>query len=267
MLRENLLKKKILEGKVPLGFGLQQSVDPTMIGVVADAGADFVFIDMEHFPLTTEIAARAVASAHAAGITPLIRIPDVGRGTITQLIDHGAQTLFASTVHYVEELKELIEYARYSPEGSRGMFMMNSPAVNFTSVTDVASATAFQNQNMFLGANIETIDALDQLDEMLMPGLDWAIVGHQDLSQAYGVPGQYKHPLVLEAKDRVRRTCIERGIHYAAVAFSHDDFEEEVAAGASFVFYSGVVPFARTAVTNAVAAMSSVGASRVPVAG
>jgi len=44
---------------------------------------------------------------------------------------------------------------------------------------------------------------------VLAPGI-LALVGHQDLAQSLGVRGQYSHPLVREANDRVRELCKRR---------------------------------------------------------
>ena len=51
------------------------------------------------------------------------------------------------------------------------------------------------NQNHVLLVNIESVPALEALDEILaVPGLDGVLLGPHDLSCSLGVPEQYDHP-------------------------------------------------------------------------
>lgn len=45
-----------------------------------------------------------------------------------------------------------------------------------------------------------------------MPGIDAVMVGPADLSISLGVPGQFQHPVMVEAMEQIRDSCLKRGI-------------------------------------------------------
>lgn len=77
----------------------------------------------------------------------------------------------------------------------------------------------------------------------MIPGIDWALIGYQDLSQSYGIPGQWQNKLILDAGAKVRALCKQRGIAYAAVPPSVEDFEPMIKDGAQMLLYGSDVSF------------------------
>lgn len=71
------------------------------------------------------------------------------------------------------------------------------------------------NSNRFVALPIEDPEALEELDSIAaVGGYDILFFGPGDYSHAIGLPGQYDHPLINEARDRVlaaakktRQTC------------------------------------------------------------
>jgi 2-dehydro-3-deoxyglucarate aldolase/4-hydroxy-2-oxoheptanedioate aldolase len=60
---------------------------------------------------------------------------------------------------------------------------------------------------------IETRRAVEACGELLsVPGLDAVMVGPADLSISLGVPGEFQHPTMVEAMEKVRDACIEHGV-------------------------------------------------------
>jgi 2-keto-3-deoxy-L-rhamnonate aldolase RhmA len=60
---------------------------------------------------------------------------------------------------------------------------------------------------------IETKRALEMREELLsVPGIDVVMIGPADLSISLGVPGDFQHPVMVEAMEAVRDTCLRRGI-------------------------------------------------------
>jgi len=63
----NLLKKKLYEGKTVLGtFIICNS--PELVEIAALAGFEFVIIDCEHGPMTSESSLNMIRAAEARGI-------------------------------------------------------------------------------------------------------------------------------------------------------------------------------------------------------
>ena len=73
-------------------------------------------------------------------------------------------------------------------------------------------------------AQIETTEAMLQLDELAtVPGVD-LFVGPADLAASFGVPGNTQHPLVREASERVVKAARANG-KCVATACAPNDFK------------------------------------------
>ncbi len=250
-LRENKLKKLIRSGRIALGCGLQGVKDPDVIYNIAHAGADFVFIDLEHGALNLETAVDLLLHTHAAGITPMIRVPDLQYAYVTRLLDNGANCLLLPHTQEPGEVHRLIELAKYHPLGRRGWAMGHNAGSNYQIVTDMAAGAAWANEHLLLGLNIETKEAVKNLERMLIPGIDFVIVGFADLSQSYGFIGEFNHPLVQEAKIKVRDLCKQRGIFIMDVPFTLDAFKSAIEDGARMLLYGSAIGFIRSGVDQA----------------
>ena len=83
--------------------------------------------------------------------------------------------------------------------------------MNYANVGDAAEYLRFANDNMFVGINIEKPEAVDELEEILMPGFDFVIMGSQDLGLLYGTGEAGTHALATDTERR-RSLCGQRGI-------------------------------------------------------
>jgi 2-dehydro-3-deoxyglucarate aldolase/4-hydroxy-2-oxoheptanedioate aldolase len=69
------------------------------------------------------------------------------------------------------------------------------------------------NANTMVVLQIETRKALEAREELLaVPGIDAVMIGPADLSISLGVPGEFQHPIMVEAMEAVRDSCNRRGI-------------------------------------------------------
>src|SRR5206468_5939380 len=97
------------------------------------------------------------------------------------------------------------------PLGVRGYGL--SPVNMEWEKADFEQIIEHMNTNTLVVMQIETRRALDMREELLaVPGVDAVMVGPADLSISLGVPGQFKHPKMVEAMEAIRDTCIRRGI-------------------------------------------------------
>jgi 2-keto-3-deoxy-L-rhamnonate aldolase RhmA len=80
-------------------------------------------------------------------------------------------------------------------------------------VTDYEEYTAAANARTAIGVLLESTRAVDNLDEILrVEGIDFALVGHKDLSQSLGYPAQTHHPVVMENITTILRKTREAGL-------------------------------------------------------
>ncbi len=235
-MRINKLRSTLKAGDVALGTLVWGTHGRGVIYTLAAAGMDFAMICMEHSDYSLATVTEMVAHAHAAGISPIVRIPDLQYEWVTRLLDSGCQSLILPHPRSGAEVRRFIDLAKYHPEGRRGMAIYLGASTNYEDV-DPVQAMAHANSNTLLAVLIETREAVENLEELLVPGIDLALVGHQDLAQSLGVPGAYGHPLVRAANDKVRELCKARGIAIAGAVNQPENMQSAIESGAQFLLY------------------------------
>jgi 4-hydroxy-2-oxoheptanedioate aldolase len=84
---------------------------------------------------------------------------------------------------------------------------------DFAPVPDAPAFLAERNRNIILIVQLETRVGVEKRDEILsQPGIDGCLVGTGDLALSLGHPGQFDHPEVLQAAERVFAACKERNL-------------------------------------------------------
>ncbi|MFE3956034.1 HpcH/HpaI aldolase/citrate lyase family protein [Nocardia sp. NPDC059091] len=245
------MKEKLQRGERVLGCSFNEARDPGSVHALAAAGADTVFFDFEHNAHNTETVLDLVAHAHGAGITPLVRPPSVEYEWITRLLDGGCQSLLIPHLRTPAEVHNLIELSFYHPLGRRGVVMVGGAGVNYQEVTDVRYAMRWANQQTLLGLVIETAEAVENLPDMLVPGIGLAVVGHQDLAHSFGVAGEPNHHLVVDAEHQVAALCRQRGIAFGAFRSDPVAIHAAFDQGAQLIVHGGILAYIRRCVREA----------------
>ncbi len=89
-MQPNPVRQKLAAGEIVMGM-MHFSASPMMVEVMASAGLDFFIIDFEHSPIDLAMAAHLVRAGDAAGIAPLLRIPEVNAGLVKKVLNMGVQ--------------------------------------------------------------------------------------------------------------------------------------------------------------------------------
>ena len=89
-MRPNAVRQKLVRGEVVMGM-MHFTASPMLVEVMASAGLDFFIIDLEHSPIDFAMAANLVRAGDAAGIAPLLRIPEVNAGLVKKVLNMGVQ--------------------------------------------------------------------------------------------------------------------------------------------------------------------------------
>src|SRR5262249_55226748 len=120
----------------------------------------------------------------------MIRLPNFQRENVLKAAETGADMLMAPMMNERADLELFVKNARYSPEGERGYYG-SSRGLNYGLGAHVSKLREQANDRLLLWAQVETLVALDQIDELSqVPGIDGIFIGPGDLSAAYGVPGE-----------------------------------------------------------------------------
>ena len=118
-MKPNRTKQVMREGGLALvshvGFA-----DPAVVEIIASAGFDGAFIDMEHSVFDLQTVGEMIRVADLCGITPVVRVPDENPKTILRVLDMGAQGIQVPHIAGAEGAKRAVEAGRYPPIGARG---------------------------------------------------------------------------------------------------------------------------------------------------
>src|SRR5437867_2774107 len=114
----NTAKQKLKEGKHIIGATVF-SPDPNIYCAMANAGYDFLWIEMQHSPLTYEDVAKMIWACRGASAMPFIRVPDATESDIQKATDIGAVGIIVPTVDTVEKAQAAVKWSKYPPDGRR----------------------------------------------------------------------------------------------------------------------------------------------------
>ncbi len=114
----NTVKQKLMDGERVVG-GTVSTPDPDIYCAMANAGYDFLWIEMQHSPLSYQEVARMIWACRDAPAIPFIRVPDASEGAIQKATDIGALGIIVPMVFDAEKMKQAVNFAKYPPAGRR----------------------------------------------------------------------------------------------------------------------------------------------------
>jgi len=219
MLRENRVKRALKQGRVVIGTMISEMRSPAIAQIMAGAGFDFIFIDMEHGAYTIETVADLIKVARLTGIVPLVRVPDPHYFLLSRPLDAGAMGLMVPRVEDLATVEHIVRSVKFPPLGSRGCSTFKGHS-DYTHV-HTRQFTDFQNEETLVILQIERRKAIEQIEEMAaVPGVDMCLIGPNDLTLSLGANSRHD-PIVVAAIERVIAACdaagIASGIHIADV--------------------------------------------------
>ena len=176
----NTAKAKLLAGK-PLIGGTVSSPDPNIYCAMANSGFDYLWIEMQHSPLTYSDVAKMIWACRGAPAMPFIRVPDATEGDIQKATDIGAVGIIVPTVDTVEKAQAAVKWSKYPPEGRRSQ---GSGQYGELWGSDYRQTI---NANMVVVIMIETPIGVDVADKIAaVPGVDVVFAASTDLGNFSG---------------------------------------------------------------------------------
>ncbi|MBS1916918.1 MAG: aldolase [Bacteroidetes bacterium] len=208
---KNILLQKLEQGKNVYGTCIT-STGPMWPGAIKSAGLDFVFIDTEHIPLDRNELALLCQMFKANNIVPVVRIPSPDAYRACQAIDGGAAGIVVPYIESKAQVIELVGAVKYRP--LKGELLSAYLEGTKQMPEELKKYTGNFNSNNICIANIESVPAMERLDEILsVPGLDAVFIGPHDLSVSLGLPEQYDHPDFEQAVKTIIHTTRKKRLH------------------------------------------------------
>ncbi len=206
----NAIKQDVQDGKTVAGAMVFEFFSPGMSAILANAGCRFVLYDMEHTGLGFETLKWLFSTCRGLPIEPMVRVPRGEYTWLARALDLGARGVMIPMVESAEQALSIVQACRYPPVGRRGA------AFGFAQCDyrggDVGEKIKEANARTMVIAQIETEHGLANVDAIAaVDGVDVLWVGHFDLSNFMGIPGQFDDPRFDAAMRDVVRACRRHG--------------------------------------------------------
>ncbi len=176
--------------------------------ILGSLGFDWLFIDAEHGPLETRELTE-ILQAVGDKTACIVRVPEAAEVPIKKALDLGAHGIIVPQVNTAEQAAAVVRYARYAPEGARGVGLARAHGYGLKFREYVSAA----NREIAVIVQAEHARAVENIDAIVrVPGVDAVLLGPYDLSASLGKMGEIENPAVVAAIDRVTEACREVGM-------------------------------------------------------
>ena len=204
---KSTLKERLKAASPTLGSWISIG-DPTVTEILANAGYEWLVIDLEHSAISISRAAELIRIIDLAGVEPLVRLTSNDPNQIKRVLDAGAAGIIVPMVNSKKHAESAVAATRYPPIGSRGMGLARAQGYG----ASLPEYIERQRTEITVIAQIEHVDALEHIHEILnVPGLDGFMIGPYDLSASLGRPGQFNDQSYLNAINRINQAGVAAG--------------------------------------------------------
>jgi 4-hydroxy-2-oxoheptanedioate aldolase len=208
----NPVKDKLARGEVVASMTVRLVQGIEIAALAKTAGFDTLYIDVEHSSFSLATTSQICIAALAVGIAPFVRVPSIRAEHVGRVLDGGALGVIAPHVCSAEEARGVVRAAKFPPLGERSA-AGGLPHLRYRSFPQ-AEANQALNDATTVMVQCESAEFLDRADEiMAIDGVDMAMIGTNDLLADWGLTGQYDHPRVREAYQRVIAAARKHGKH------------------------------------------------------
>ena len=210
-MRPNPLKPRLAAGGCAFGTMAFEFFTPGYPAICREAGAEFILYDMEHSGVSFETIKAQFASSRGLDLVALVRVPSGDYPFIARALDIGAMGIMVPKVETAEQAKAIVDCTRYPPAGRRGA-AFNVAAHDDYSGGPEATKIAQANARTMVIVLVETAKGIANVDAIAaVDGVDVVWLGHYDLTNSIGIPGQFDNPEFHMAVDSLVKACGKHG--------------------------------------------------------
>jgi 4-hydroxy-2-oxoheptanedioate aldolase len=154
-----------------------------------------------------------------------------------------------------EEAREVVKWAKFAPLGKRGFDGAGADVPYL--MAPLGRYIREANEQTFVLIQVEDPQAVDRAEEIAaVPGVDMLMLGPADFSILSGIPGEFSHPSVVAAVERIARAAKNTGKHWASTCPSLEAARQMIEMGARLVFYGCDIVFVKNGLEQLQASFS-----------
>ncbi len=235
-MRKSRVKAKLAKNEPVLLTSLHLN-DPSMFEFASLMGFDGLWLDLEHHSHSVETANELLRAARVGSSDVMVRPAKGEFMRMGRILEAGANGIMYPRCDNAEEAAQVVRWSKFAPLGTRGIDGGN-PDMPYCSMplTDYIREA---NEQTFTVIQLESPESIEHADAIAATeGVDVLFLGPGDFSILSGIPGQFDHPSIIEARSAIATAAAAHGKHWGSVAFSPEHANELVELGSRFICHS-----------------------------
>ena len=202
----NPARERLERGELSIGLGIRLGRSVDIAKILKTSGYDWVFLDLEHSPMSLDTASQISVAALDTGISPIVRVPAMQMAMATRALDGGALGIIMPHVDTAAEARAIVDHLKYPPVGHRSVSGAQ-PQFDYRAM-QTGELTAALNAATLTVVMVETPKAIANVDAIAaVPGIDVVLVGTNDLAAEMGIPGDFANPKIAAAYKKIIAAC------------------------------------------------------------
>lgn len=244
------VRKRIQAGQLQFGLFVG-SCSPVVSEIAAKSGFDVLLLDHEHGPGTVQDAIACMNAARDSKAECWIRVPGLDPVYPKQYLDAGADGIMCPMINSAQEAARFVSFCKYPPVGMRGL----SPGATRHSAYGFQKDEYFErvDHDLSILVQIETVAAVKNVEEIAaVDGIDMLFLGPIDLSGSLGHLGEFDHPVVVDAFQRIEAAARKAGKPLATLYVPGMDLKNIIDRGYSLILGGGDIGIIRSGMQGTV---------------
>lgn len=245
------LREKIALGQDIYGIMIQDFLSPILMPILNDCKLDFLVLDMEHGPADYIDIQNFIIAKKNLDISVLVRPPKISQEYISKILDMGADGLMIPHVDTPEQVRNIIQWSKYHPDGKRS-YGMRQTLINQSNNASKELYIKQANEKITILIQVESQESIFNLESMVSePYIDGVIIGPADLTMDIGMIGNYTNENFINLVEKTMKTCVNKkkgfGIHFGDINLA----KEWKKKGMNIILYSNEVNLLKDSILNA----------------
>lgn len=193
------VRAKLAAGNFVLGATLTTN-NLESAALIATLGFDFLWVEMEHSPITLESLRGMVLATRGLPAAVFARVPVVELWTAKRVLDQGVSGVIFPFTSSAELAQKAAAACKYPPVGRRG----SGAGLATATWPEAGIYYDSADRHVTVITVIEEASAVECIDDIAAtPGIDVLFIGTSDLSFSLGLRGRQNEPKLQSAIDRI----------------------------------------------------------------
>lgn len=208
-MRPSRVLKKLRAGDVAFSVKLNLG-DARVAEIAALSGVDCIWVDMEHVGSDWSTIERQTHAAKMHDADLIVRVAKGSYSDYIRPLEMDATAIMIPHVMSLAEAQSIVRQTKFHPIGLRPIDGGNADGAYCQ--IEMLDYMKQANEQRFNILQIEDPEPLDELEEIVkLPGVDMVFFGPGDFSQAIGHPGEFNHPAIIDARNRIAKLAVKHG--------------------------------------------------------